>query len=132
MRFVYSSMLNYNENYERANTGSSRRFARRSRRCAIQLSRYVHLVKLPRPGLELRSARFEVQILGEELFSLLRRISRQYVAFLIPFSPPVGYEPQTPGLTASRFFKMSMSFKKIFAILDVYIIQIRMLCKYSY
>ena len=59
--------------------------------------------KLPRVGLEPPTARFEVQILGEELVNLLRRIHRQYVAFLIPFSPPVGYEPRTPGLTAPAY-----------------------------
>jgi len=87
---------------------------------------------MPRLGYEPRTARFEVQILGEELFSLLRRIYRQYVAFFIPFSPPVGYEPRTPGLTAPRLMKMDMFSQIKFAILYLLINQIRMLCKYPY
>jgi hypothetical protein len=62
---------------------------------------------VPRVGFEPQTARFEVQILGEELFCLLRRIPRQYVAFF-PFSPPVGIEPRTPGLTAPRLFTMAI------------------------
>jgi hypothetical protein len=58
---------------------------------------------------------------GEELFSLLRRISGQYVAFYIPFSPPVGYKPRTPGLTAPRILKIGMFYLLKFAIVDLYI-----------
>jgi hypothetical protein len=54
-------------------------------------------------GLESLTARFEVQVLGEELFDLLRRIPKQYVAFYIPFFPPLGIEPQSNGLTAPRY-----------------------------
>jgi hypothetical protein len=71
------------------------------------------------------------RLVGEELFSLLRRSHRQYVAFFIPFSPPVGYEPRTPGLTASRLLKIDVFYHRIFAILNLYMLSIRMLCKYS-
>jgi len=54
------------------------------------------------PGIDPLTARFEVQILGEEIFSLSRRILKRYVAFYIPFYPPVGIEPQSNGLTAPR------------------------------
>ena len=70
--------------------------------------------------------------LAEELLSLLRRIYRQYVAFFIPFSHPVGYEPRTPGLTAPRLMKMDMFSQIRFAIIYLLINQIRMLCKYPY
>ena len=63
-------------------------------------------------GLEPITARFEVQILGEELFYLLRRIHRRYVAFYIPFYPPVGIEPRTPRLTAPRLLKIGLIFYK--------------------
>jgi hypothetical protein len=43
------------------------------------------MLNVPRLGLGPRTARFEVQILGEELLSLLRHILRQYVAFLFDF-----------------------------------------------
>jgi hypothetical protein len=82
-------------------------------------------------GLEPLTARFEVQILGEELFNLVRRIYRQYIAFLIPFYPPAGIEPRTPGLTCPPVMKMGMFYKGIITLLDLYIIPIRMLWKYS-
>jgi hypothetical protein len=47
-------------------------------------SRFFNLFRLRIDG-RLLTARFEVQILGEELLCLLRRIPRQYVAFLFEF-----------------------------------------------
>jgi len=63
---------------------------------------------MPLPGVESGTAGFEVHILGEELFCLLGCIHRQYVSFFVPFSPPVGIEPQSNGLTAPRFLKMGI------------------------
>ena len=48
------------------------------------LDRESQHLKRPAVGTEPQTARFEVQILGEELFSLLRHILRQYVAFYFP------------------------------------------------
>ena len=83
---------------------------------------------MPRPGLEPRTARFEVQILGEELFAFCDIFLDNTSLFLSPFSPPAGIEPRTPGLTVPRFMKMGVFYKGIFAILDLYIIPIRMFC----
>ncbi len=52
----------------------------------------LHYSKRTATGFEPQTARFEVgtqqghQILGEGLLNLLRRISRQYVAFLFKYS----------------------------------------------
>jgi len=56
----------------------------------------------------------DIQIFGEELFILLRRIHRQYVAFLFYFFPPVELEPRTSGLTAPRIFKMCRFYQEKF------------------
>jgi hypothetical protein len=66
----------------------------------------IYVTECTSTGIEPITARFEVQILGEELFDLLRRIPRQNFAFFIPFYPPVGKEPQIPGLTAPRLLGM--------------------------
>ena len=87
---------------------------------------------MPRIGFEPLIARFEVQILGEELLNLLRCALIQRIAFFISFCPPVGNEPRTPGITALRLMKMGVSYQGEFDILYLYIIQIRMLCKYTY
>jgi hypothetical protein len=62
-------------------------------------------------GLEPQTARFEVQILGDELLSILRCIPRQYVAFYVPFYPPVGIEPLSKGLTTPLLLKMAMFYQ---------------------
>jgi hypothetical protein len=94
-------------------------------------SRFFNLFRLRIDG-RLLTARFEVQILGEELLILLRCALIQRIAFFIPFCPPVGYEPRTPGLRAPRLLKMGVSYQGKFDILNLYIIQIRMSCKYTY
>jgi len=61
---------------------------------------------VPRPGKEPITARFEVQILGEELLSLLRCALIQCIAFFTPFCPPVGYELQTTVYSTPTILKM--------------------------
>jgi hypothetical protein len=43
-----------------------------------------------------------------------------------------GYEPQTPGYQLPLIENGHVILRDNFAILDLYIIQIRMLCKHSY
>jgi hypothetical protein len=75
------------------------------------------MLNVPRLGLEPRTARFEVQILGEELLRLLRCAFRESIAFFISFCFPIRYEPRTPGLTAPRLVKIGVFHHGKFAIL---------------
>jgi hypothetical protein len=74
---------------------------------------------MPRPGLERRTSRFEVQILGEELLSLLRRIHRQYVAFLFDFYLLLNMNREPQGKQYPAFLQcVYLVFVRYYDILD--------------
>jgi len=47
----------------------------------------------------------------------LRCACRESIAFFIPFSPPVGNEPRTPGLTTPHFFYNAYIFRLFYIVI---------------
>ena len=71
----------------------------------------------PYLGIEPQTARFEVQILGEEPLRLLRCTLIQCIAFFIPFCPALD-TALNPWLRPHRLLKIGLFYQGKFAILS--------------